>query len=117
LKDLNSNNYHGENLKTYIFLFIFLNWGIPFGIGTSYGLDGWGSITGKCKIFVFFTASRPALGTPCLPSNGFRAISLGAKRQVREADTHLSLVSWSRVMELYLQSLHIAMVFFYAMLN
>jgi hypothetical protein len=32
------------------------------GLATGYGLDGQESISGRAKIFLFSTASRPALG-------------------------------------------------------
>jgi hypothetical protein len=52
------------------------------GTATSYGLDGRGSIPGKGKIFLFFTAPRPALG-PTQPHIQWvpRAISPGKERE------------------------------------
>jgi hypothetical protein len=41
------------------------------GIVAGYRLDGWGSIPGRGKNFLFSTASRPALGPPSLPYNGY----------------------------------------------
>jgi hypothetical protein len=57
------------------------------GIATGYGLDGPGSIPGAARFFLFFTASRPALGPAeppiqCIPG----ALSLGVKQQEREGD-------------------------------
>jgi hypothetical protein len=37
------------------------------GIATGYGLDGRGLIAGRGKIYLFSTASRPALGPTQLP--------------------------------------------------
>jgi hypothetical protein len=56
-------------------------------IATGYGLDDRGSIPSKGKIFLFSTASRPALG-PTQPSIQYvlGALSPGVKQPGREAD-------------------------------
>jgi hypothetical protein len=75
------------------------------GIATGYELDGRGSIPGRGKIFLFSTASRPALGFTEPPTQWIPgALSLGLKRAGREAATHLHPVSTSRMVELYLHS-------------
>jgi hypothetical protein len=60
------------------------------------GVEGVGSFPGRGKIFLFSTASRPALG----PTQPPGALSLRIKRQGREADHHLHLVPRSRMVEL-----------------
>jgi hypothetical protein len=56
-------------------------------IETGYGLDGPGSIAGRFKIFIFSTASRPALGATHPPIQWVTgAISPRVKRPGREAD-------------------------------
>jgi hypothetical protein len=70
--------------------FIEQSWVGTVGIVMGYGLEGWGSIPGRGKIFLF-TASRPTLGT-IQPSIQWVpvAISLGVKRPECEADhSHL----------------------------
>jgi hypothetical protein len=53
------------------------------GIATGYGPDGRGSITGREKILLYFTASRPNLGPiQWAPEKIFP----GTKRTEREAD-------------------------------
>jgi hypothetical protein len=51
-------------------------------IPTGYGLDGRGLITGKGKMFLFSTASRPVLRPTQLPIQWVP----GIKRPKREAD-------------------------------
>jgi hypothetical protein len=76
------------------------------GIATGYGLRA-----GRPElyspqaqeIFLYFTASRPALGPTQPPIQWVSGpLSPRARRQVRE--THLYLVSRSRIMELYVYS-------------
>jgi hypothetical protein len=56
-------------------------------IVTDYGLGSWGSIPGKGKIRLFFTASSPALGPTQPPIQWVPgALSQGIKQQGREAD-------------------------------
>jgi hypothetical protein len=58
------------------------------GVGTTeYELKGWGSKSGMGKIFVFSTASKPAL-EPTQPYDQWvpETISPGVKRPGREAD-------------------------------
>jgi hypothetical protein len=76
------------------------------GIVTGYILDGRGLIPGRCKIFLFSTASRPDLG-PTQPPIQWepRALSRGVKRQGCEATTHHHQVPRSRMVELYIHSL------------
>jgi hypothetical protein len=51
------------------------------------GLDGWGSIPGILKIFLFSIAFRPALGPTQSPIQlASEALFPGEKRQGREAD-------------------------------
>jgi hypothetical protein len=38
------------------------------------GLDGWGSIPGMGKIFIFSVASKPALGPPSLLSSAYQGL-------------------------------------------
>jgi hypothetical protein len=45
---------------------------VSVGIAKVYGLDGWVSIPGGGKIFLFSTASRPAVGPTTLLSSGYR---------------------------------------------
>jgi hypothetical protein len=47
---------------------------LPFDAVTGYGLDRWGSIPSRRKIFPLFIASRPALEAPSLLSNGYRGL-------------------------------------------
>jgi hypothetical protein len=56
-------------------------------IGYSYEMDGWGSIPGRSKIFLYSTASTPTLG-PTQPAIKWvpRHLSRGVKRQGRETD-------------------------------
>jgi hypothetical protein len=57
------------------------------GIVTGYGLDGWGSFPGRGKIFLFYIASRPALGPTQPPIQWILgAVSPWVKRPGREAD-------------------------------
>jgi hypothetical protein len=57
---------------------------------TGYGLDGWGLIPGKGKIFLFSTASRPALGHTRSPTQWVsEALSSGIKRPGHKADQSL----------------------------
>jgi hypothetical protein len=57
------------------------------GIATGYGLDGRGSNPGRGKIFLFSTASRPALRpTQPLIQWVLEALSPGVKRPGRQAD-------------------------------
>jgi hypothetical protein len=57
------------------------------GLATAYLLDGPGSILGKDKIFLFSTASRPAVGPTQPPIQWVPgALSPGVKRKWREAD-------------------------------
>jgi hypothetical protein len=75
---------------------------ISVDIAVSYGLDGWGSIPRRGKIFLFSTASRPALGpTQSTIQQVPGVISLAARPSGWEAD-HLNPVLRSRMMELYL---------------
>jgi hypothetical protein len=51
------------------------------GIATGYGLDGRGSIPSRGKIFLFSTASRPALGPIQPPIQWVQGtLSAGVKR-------------------------------------
>jgi hypothetical protein len=64
------------------------------GIETDYGLDFWGSIPGRGKIF-FFTPQRPdrLWGPPSLLSNGYRGIfPRGLCGRSVKLTTHLHLV-------------------------
>jgi hypothetical protein len=57
------------------------------GIVTGYGTDGRGSIPGRGNIFLFSTASRPAMGpTQPLIQKVPRALFQRAKRSGSEAD-------------------------------
>jgi hypothetical protein len=57
------------------------------GIATGYGLDDWGSIPGRCKSFLFFTAFRLALGPTQPPIQWVpEALSPGANWLGHEAD-------------------------------
>jgi hypothetical protein len=57
------------------------------GIATGYGLDGRGSNPGKAKIYLFSTASRPALGLTQTPIQWvLGAISPGVMWRGHEAD-------------------------------
>jgi hypothetical protein len=49
-------------LIAYVRIFILRSWDKSVGIGTGYGLDGWGSFPSKSKICLFSTAYRLALG-------------------------------------------------------
>jgi hypothetical protein len=52
-----------------------------------YGLDCRGSVPGRVKIFLFYTASRPALGPTQPPIQCVLwALTPGVKRPGREAD-------------------------------
>jgi hypothetical protein len=63
------------------------NWDSSVGILTGYGLDGVGSIPGRGKNFLFFTACRPTLGPSQPPIQWvLGALSPGVKWQGREAD-------------------------------
>jgi hypothetical protein len=75
-------------------------------IPTGYGLDCFDSIPDRSKIFLFSIASRPALG-PTQPHIQWALgdLSLGVKRQRREADHSPPLVPRSRMVELYLHSI------------
>jgi hypothetical protein len=69
------------------------------GIAAAYGLDDWGSIPVRDKIFIFSTASTWALG----PSQYLaESVSLVVKRP---GDGTLSLLQRSRMVELYLSFL------------
>jgi hypothetical protein len=61
-------------------------------IATDSGLDGRGSIPGRVKIFLFFTASRPAVTHPATYTMGTEDFFPGGK------------VPRSRMVELYLHS-------------
>jgi hypothetical protein len=61
------------------------------GMATGYGLDGRDSIPNRGKVFLFFTASRPALGPAQFPIQRVEgAISPRVKLPRREAD-HTSI--------------------------
>jgi hypothetical protein len=47
-------------------------WGSLACITKGKGLNGWGSIPGKGKVLFNSTASRPAMRTTQLPSNGYK---------------------------------------------
>jgi hypothetical protein len=60
---------------------------IEVSIARSYGLDGWGSIPSRGKIFLSSTASRPTLGPTQPPIIWVpETISLGVNRPGRKAD-------------------------------
>jgi hypothetical protein len=74
------------------------------GIVTDYGLDGSGFETQHYKIFLFSTASRPALGPTQPPVQSVSETrSPGVKRYMREAD-HSPPLSTEWMVELYLHS-------------
>jgi hypothetical protein len=57
---------------------------IGVGVATGYGLDGSGFDSCQCKIFLFFTASKPILGPTQPPIKWVRgAPSPRVKRQGR----------------------------------
>jgi hypothetical protein len=61
--------------------------GSSVGIVTPYGFDGQGLNPGRDKIYLFSTASRPAVGPTQPPIQWVLGeISSGVKRQEREAD-------------------------------
>jgi hypothetical protein len=76
------------------------------GIATSYGLDGRGSIPEKSKIFLFSTASKPALGPTQPPIQWLPGVSSPGREIGRgvKLTTHFHLVPRSRMLELYLHS-------------
>jgi hypothetical protein len=53
-------NFESSRIKNYHA--IQMGWDSSVGIATGYRQDGRGSIRGRGKIFLFSTASRPALG-------------------------------------------------------
>jgi hypothetical protein len=64
-----------------------LSWDSSVGIAVGCGLDSQGSIPGRGKIFLFSTASRPALGPTQPPIQWVPGvISLGVKQPGHEAD-------------------------------
>jgi hypothetical protein len=76
------------------------------GIATGYGLDVWGSIPGKGKIFVFSTASKLALWSSQPPIQWVPgSFSWGWSVGGVKLTTHHLLVSRSRMVELYFHSL------------
>jgi hypothetical protein len=69
-----------------------------------YGLDNWGSIPGRGKIFLFSIVSRLALEATQHPIQWVSgALSLGKNWQRHETD-HSHLLPRSRMVELYLHS-------------
>jgi hypothetical protein len=96
-----------RNLLCIFFLFIHQpSWDRSVSIGTAYGLDGWGSISGRGKRFFSTPQHTDRLwGPPKLLSNGYlgrfpqRWSGLGMK-----LTTHLHLVPRSIMTDLHLHS-------------
>jgi hypothetical protein len=75
------------------------------GTATGYGLDDWGSIPGRGKIVLFSTEYRPALGPTQPPIHWIPGVlSLRVSGKGVRLTIHLYLVTRSRMVELYLQS-------------
>jgi hypothetical protein len=65
----------------------FRRWDSSVGIAVSYEQNGWGSIPGRGKHFLFFKATRLTLGLTQPPIQWVsRVISLGVKQLGREAE-------------------------------
>jgi hypothetical protein len=75
------------DISNFIFYFFISHYNCSVGVAMGYGLDGRGSISGRVKVFLFSTASRPALGPTRsriqrIPGTFFP----GVKRPGREAN-------------------------------
>jgi hypothetical protein len=85
LKLHNANTFFFIYFPSYLFIVYTIMLSIrdsSVGTGKGYGLDDWGSNPGRGKIFLFFSAPKPALD----PTQPYLKLVRGVKRPGREAD-------------------------------